>query len=87
MNETRLEGIRKLLQEPVEQTAPNNQARCWRADCEYLYVALGDARDLLEQAIPHLRTLASQCEGCEGSGEIVLGPDDESAYTYAAASR
>lgn len=80
MNETRLEGIGKLLQEPVEQTAPNNQARCWRTDCDFLYTEFGEARALLELAIPHLRTLAYQCEACGGSGELVLGSDDESAY-------
>jgi hypothetical protein len=75
----RVKFIRALLNDPIEQTAPNNQAQGWRRDCDYLLTELDDKSALLIECEPHLRTLASQCESCEGSGEILTGPSDEEA--------
>lgn len=74
----RVKAIRALLNAPIEQTAPNNQAQGWRRDCDYLLTELDDKGLLLADCIPHLRSLARQCEACEGSGEKIVGnaPDD-----------
>jgi hypothetical protein len=47
-----------------------------RADCEYLLVSVDMLTEDLAETVPHLRTLASQCEACEGSGELI-DQDDE----------
>jgi hypothetical protein len=79
-SEDRYTSIGMLLSAPGPTVEENNIAFRWRADCDYLYWEFGDAKDLIEQAIPHLRSLASQCEACEGAGEIVYGdPDHESS--------
>lgn len=79
---SRLAGIRAMLKDPKEQTAPNNQAICWRADCEYLLVEVDMLREDLEETVPHLRALASQCEACEGSGELIDQDDEARECKY-----
>ena len=68
---TRLESIREMLKEQIEQTAPNNQARGWRNDCEYLLYKVDEQRLELDYALPMLRDLAHHCEACQGGGEII----------------
>jgi hypothetical protein len=77
----RVEEIRTLLQTWKPTVQENNEAFNCREDCVYLLGSLDVALDLLANAAPHLRTAAFHCEDCEGSGEIVRGPDDESAYS------
>lgn len=79
--EARFNSIGQLLSTPGPTVGENNVAFHWRRDCDWLHGELGDARELLEQAAPHLRTLASNCQACGGSGEIVFGQDDESAQS------
>lgn len=68
---TRLESIREMVKEPIEQTAPNNQARGWRNDCEYLLYKVDEQRLELDYALPMLYDLANYCEACQGAGEII----------------
>lgn len=75
----RVASIRALLQDRIEQTAPNNQALGWRTDCDYLLTELDDKSHALAECAPLLRRLAKECLDCEGSGEIVTGPSDEEA--------
>jgi len=77
----RVEEIRTLLETWKPTVQENNEAFNCREDCVYLLGSLDVALELLANAAPHLRTAASHCEACEGSGEIVLGPDDEHAYS------
>jgi hypothetical protein len=74
----RVKSIRALLDDPVEQTAPNNQAQGWRRDCDYLLTELDDKSGCLAECIPFLRAYAKSCEACGGSGEKIVGnaPDD-----------
>jgi hypothetical protein len=74
----RIESIRALLDQPLEQTAPNNQAHGWRGDCNFLLTEVDARTRMLEAALPHLSALARTCEGCSGAGAIVVGhaPDD-----------
>lgn len=71
MTNDRIEGIRKMLTDSVEQTAPTNHARGWRSDSEYLLAKVDDLLADLKECEPHLRSLARSCEACEGSGEIL----------------
>lgn len=75
--DSRIEGIRKLLADPVDITAPNNQARGWRTDCEQLLTKVDGCLLDLSYCAKHLRTLVRYCEACEGSGEIIQ--DDDTA--------
>lgn len=75
MANERIEGIRKMLTDHIELTAPNNQARGWRSDCEYLLAKIDDLQADLKACAPHLQAYARHCEACEGSGEI-LDHDD-----------
>lgn len=74
----RVKSIRNLLNEPIDQTAPNNRAQGWRRDCDYLLSELDDKIRGLAECIPFLRAHAKSCEACEGSGEKIVGnaPDD-----------
>jgi hypothetical protein len=74
----RIKSIRAMLNDPIEQTAPNNQARGWRRDCDYLLTELDDKSHCLAECIPFLRAHAKSCEACGGSGEKIVGhaPDD-----------
>lgn len=76
--DSRIDGIRKMLADPVEQTAPNNQARGWRTDCEYLLAKIDELQADLKACAPHILDYARNCEACEGSGEI-LGYEDEAS--------
>lgn len=76
----RLDGIRSMLRDSEAQTAPNNHARGWRADCEYLLAVVDELQAELDEALPHLRALARHCEACEGYGAIVRGESDEKAW-------
>ena len=71
MANDRIEGIRKMLTDHIDLTAPNNQARGWRSDCEYLLAKIDELLADLKDCEPHLRSLARSCEACEGSGEIL----------------
>jgi hypothetical protein len=82
--EERVKSIRALLNDPIEQTAPNNHAQGWRRDCDYLLTEFDEKSARLVECSPYLRSLASQCEFCQGSGEVitgevVIGPRDEEA--------
>lgn len=74
----RVGSIRAMLNDPIEQTAPNNQAQDWRRDCHYLLTELDDKSRSLDECIPFLRAHAKSCEACGGSGEKIVGhaPDD-----------
>jgi hypothetical protein len=82
MTNQRIEGIRKMLTDSVELTAPNNQARGWRTDCEYLLAKVDDLLADLKQCEPHLRSLARLCEACDGSGEIMTSQDTAEECEY-----
>lgn len=73
----RVEEIRSLLETWKPTAQENNEAFNCREDCVYLLGSIDVALELLANAAPHLRTAASHCEACEGSGEIVTGPSDE----------
>ena len=82
MDNQRLEGIRKMLTDSVEQTAPSNHARGWRTDCEYLLSKTDDLSADLAACVPHLRILARLCEACEGFGEILESDDTAEECPY-----
>lgn len=44
---------------------------CWKLD---------EVRDLLKEALPHLRDRVSSCEACDGAGVVVCGTSDEDSY-------
>lgn len=71
----RIDVIRDMLAEPIGSTTASNQAIGWRADCEYLLSRVDELLADLKECEPHLRSLASSCEACEGAGAI---PEDES---------
>ena len=78
----RVRSIRAMVNDPIEQTAPNNQAQAWRRDCDYLLTELDERSAQLAECSPYLRSLANQCEFCQGSrelviGKVVIGPRDE----------
>lgn len=77
----RVEEIRALMDTWKPTVQENNEAFNCREDCVYLLGSFDIALELLRTTAPHLRTAASHCEACEGSGEIVRGPDDENSYS------
>jgi hypothetical protein len=76
----RIKSIRTMLNDPIEQTAPNNQARSWRTDCDYLLTELDDKSRCLAECIPFLRAHAKSCEACEGSGERIVGHEPADSW-------
>lgn len=75
----RVEEIRRTMAGWNPERSANPMAFDTRGDCVYLLDSLDTALELLRSTAPHLRTAASHCEDCEGSGEIVTGPNDEEA--------
>lgn len=71
----RLEVIREMLAEPIGSTTASNQALGWRSDCEYLLATVDELSADLKACEPHLCSLASSCEACWGTGEIIDSED------------
>lgn len=78
MTDQRVEDIRRTMTGWILDRSENPMAFDTRSDCVYLLQQLDDARQLLSEALPHLRKHARSCEACEGAGENVVGnaPDD-----------
>jgi hypothetical protein len=66
------------------ETTPVSMADALKAHVEQCpQHPMSELREMLDEAAPFLRQLASQCEGCEGSGEIprASGPAPEDEYS------
>lgn len=74
----RVEYIRRVMTAWTPERSENPMAFDTRVDCMYLLQQIDDMRELLSEALPHLRNHARSCEVCEGAGENVVGnaPDD-----------